>query len=291
MTRKNARTLDVIAGEIHNLERSNLFGKGDLLIEAKDQCEHGEWLAWLDDEFEWSPDTAEKYMKVAGLSTKFRKLRNLKLGKTTLYQLADHEPEDALPAIIEELAKHATKKHLPPRNAERVIDVGIGRHRYGDHPDATLAALVDLTRYGYRNAAWRERAVAELLRLEPNNDEAAAAIISDVSHQDDGDEGEDDAASGDGDRERGEGDDDDIEATLEGAPPNVPPPVTSDDQQKLGTETVWPEAKEFDSAVTNLFALRGKPVARFVGRFDSAQLREVADFLMAVVSGSKPTAA
>jgi hypothetical protein len=211
----------------------------------------------------------------------------LKLGRTTLYALADHEPEDELPAIIEELAKHATKKRLPPRAAERVIEIGTGRHRYGDHPDATLAALVDLDGYKYSDDGRRERVVAELLRLEPDNDEAAAAIIADVPHHDDGDEGEDDTAEGGGgDHEQG---DDDVESILDGSPPVLPPPTSSAEPQRLGAATVWPETEEFDSAVTYLFALRGKPIARFVGRFTSDQLREVADFLTAVAAGNKPT--
>jgi hypothetical protein len=168
-------------------------------------------------------------MNVARLGAKFRNFRNLKLGKTTLYQLANHQPEDELPAIIKELAKHATKKRLPPRNAERVIEIGIGRHRYGDHPDATLAALADLDGYKHRDS-WHESAVAELLRLEPDNEEAAEAIISNVSHQDNDGKGEDGAAVGDGDHDQGEGSDDDVEAILDSAPPNVPPPATSDEQ-------------------------------------------------------------
>ena len=74
------------------------------------------------------------------------------------------------------------------------------------------------------------------------------------------------------------------------ARPQRAAPVTSDEQQKLGTETVWPEAKEFDSAVTNLFALRGKPVARFVGRFDPDQIKSNVDFVTKYigVAGTPP---
>jgi len=110
---KNVRTLSEIADAVHSLERTNIIDIGDLLIEAKEQgCERGEWLDWLEAEFEWSADTAERFMKVAKLAGQFRKLRNLKLGRTTLYELADHDREEDLPAIIEELAKHATKTSL-----------------------------------------------------------------------------------------------------------------------------------------------------------------------------------
>src|SRR5665213_66127 len=103
MKQENTRTLDVIADDINLLARGNIFDIGDLLIEAKAQCEHGQWLAWLHAEFDWaSVDTAERYIKVAKLGAKFRTVRNLKLAATTLYRLADHENEDDLSAILKE---------------------------------------------------------------------------------------------------------------------------------------------------------------------------------------------
>lgn len=137
MKRKNVRSLDEIADGIHKLERRNIIDIGNLLLEAKAQCEHGQWLQWLYSEFGWSSTTAERYMKAADLASKFHILQNLRLAATTLYELADHEPEEDLPEIIEELAKHATKSRLAPRDAKRVIKIGIGRHRFGDYPEAT----------------------------------------------------------------------------------------------------------------------------------------------------------
>src|SRR4030095_14565915 len=125
--RKNVRSLDEIADGIHNLERANIIEIGYLLIEAKAQCQHGQWLQWVYSEFEWSVDTAQRYIKVAELSSKFRILRNLKLGATTLYDLADHENQEDLPDIVEELSKHAARACLRPRDARRVIEGGMGR--------------------------------------------------------------------------------------------------------------------------------------------------------------------
>src|SRR3954451_3562042 len=96
MKRKNERSLDTIADSIHRAERTNVIDIGDLLLEAKAQCEHGQWLAWLSAEFTWSEDTAARYMKVATLAARFRSLRNLNLAVTTLYELADHEREEEL---------------------------------------------------------------------------------------------------------------------------------------------------------------------------------------------------
>src|SRR6516162_4800821 len=98
-TKTNLRSLDVIAGEIHQHMRDNVFAVGDLLIEAHAACAHGDWMQWLADNFALSPDTASRLMAVAMLANKFRKLRNLKLSRTTLYRLAD-EDKDLQPAMI-----------------------------------------------------------------------------------------------------------------------------------------------------------------------------------------------
>jgi hypothetical protein len=37
---------------------------GGLLSEAKAQCAHGEWLGWLEDNFEGAPRTAQEYMRL-----------------------------------------------------------------------------------------------------------------------------------------------------------------------------------------------------------------------------------
>ena len=119
--RQNRRSLEAIAAEVRGLQRTNVFAIGDLLIEARESCDHGEWLPWLQEEFNWSADTAERYMKVARLGTKYRNLRNLHLGKTTFYALTKEEDEKELPAIIEALAKVATSQQLRPAEAEEVI--------------------------------------------------------------------------------------------------------------------------------------------------------------------------
>jgi hypothetical protein len=91
----NKRSLETIAGEIHALQRKNVFAVGELLLEAQAVCEHGDWGDWLD-ENGFSSSSADRYMKVAALGTKFPKLGNLKLAKGTFYTLAG-EQEDLLP--------------------------------------------------------------------------------------------------------------------------------------------------------------------------------------------------
>ena len=277
MKRKNVRSLDTIAVNINQLERGNIIDIGDLLLEAKSQCERGDWLKWLTCEFDWSVDTAERYMGVAALNAKFRSLRNLKLAATTLYELVDYEGEEDLPAIIEELAKHASKTRLSPRDARRVIKIGIGRRQYGDHPDATLVQLAELNGWSH---AWHEKAVAALLEREPDTDETASALVNAMAAQQKAEEAkiEDDAEQ------------EEVESILDGAPPDLPPSITPE-PQKFGADTEWEGREPFADAVTTLLGLCTKPVGRFGGRFSASELREVADFLLAIASVATPRSA
>ena len=276
MKRKNVRPLDTIAVDIHQLERGNIIDLGDLLLEAKSQCVHGDWLKWLTCEFDWSVDTAERYMGVAALNAKFRSLRNLKITATTLYALVYQEQDD-LPAIIDELAKHASKTRLSPRDARRVIKIGIGRRQYGDHPDATLVQLAELNGW---SQAWHEKAIAALLEREPDADETASALVNAMAAQQKAEEAktEDDAEQ------------EEVESILDGAPPDLPPSITPE-PQKFVADTEWEGRESFADAVTALLDLRTKPVGRFVGRFSPSELREVADFLLAIASGAAPRSA
>jgi hypothetical protein len=278
MKQKNTRSLGAIADNIHKLSRKNIIDIGDLLLEAKAQCEHGDWLNWLDTEFDWSVYSAERYMKVAQLNAKFHNLRNLRLGATTLYQLADHDDEEELAAVIEELAKHATNTRLRPRDAERVIKVGIGRRRFGDHPDATLVQLVELD--GFSDETWYEKAVAALRDRKPETDESATSIVDEIE-----------AAQIDLEREEQRlrnqkryEEIDDVEAILDGPPPVLPSPTTPPEPQRLEADTDWAEIKPFVAAVKDLLPLCAKPAARFIGMFPSTSLRAVSAFLMAVAA-------
>ena len=130
------RDLDVIAGEIHHLERNNIFAIGRLLAEAKEGApgEYGEWMNWLD-QFDWSYDTAENYIDAHNLALKFGTVRNLKVPVTVIYGLAkDHIDEDEegnltlcdgdlLKAIVRDLDKAAKSAERPLRVAdcERII--------------------------------------------------------------------------------------------------------------------------------------------------------------------------
>jgi hypothetical protein len=66
------RSLDTIAKEILKRENkgiiTNVIGIGGLLAEAEAQCEHGEYMEWLRDNFEWSHQTSLRYRRVFELT-------------------------------------------------------------------------------------------------------------------------------------------------------------------------------------------------------------------------------
>ncbi|MCP3382847.1 hypothetical protein NLM31_20995 [Bradyrhizobium sp. CCGUVB4N] len=276
MSERNVRPLDKIADDIARLERKSIFDIGDLLLEARAQCERGEWIVFLE-QLGWSWDSAHRYAAVAELAAKFRNLRNLKLPATILYDLAYREKDVDLPSIVDELAKHASKRPMTIVDAKRVIRVGIGRYRFGDYPDATLAQLAGEE---LDHVPWSEKAINALKERKPETDESASAIINEVR-----DEYIQQLKA------RVVEDDAEVDAILDGAPPDLPPPPTPSEPQRLEASTAWAEAPLFAHAVTDLRELRAKPIARFVGMFSPAELGEVADFLMAVASATKAEAA
>ena len=80
MTKKKRRDLAVIVGELQTavkVENSNIITIGSLLIEAREQVEHGQWMKWLNENFDSSVSTAENYMNTAKLAAKFPTVGNL----------------------------------------------------------------------------------------------------------------------------------------------------------------------------------------------------------------------
>jgi hypothetical protein len=120
----NARPLATIARDIRSLERRNIFGVGRLLIEAKESCEHGDWLSWFKTSaFSFKQATAERYMSAARLAAEFRTVRNLKLHPVTLYRLpAIHRDHHAIfPDLLDALAKASAKRILTVPEANAII--------------------------------------------------------------------------------------------------------------------------------------------------------------------------
>jgi hypothetical protein len=73
---------------------------GDLLLEAKAQCQHGQWLPWLKTRVRFSEATAQRYMQIAsqwGELTKSHTVRDLTL-REALRVLATRPTAHADPA-------------------------------------------------------------------------------------------------------------------------------------------------------------------------------------------------
>jgi hypothetical protein len=219
-------------------------------------------------------------MKVAKLAARNRTVRDLKVGAKTLYRLADQDDDD-LPAIIKELAKHATKTHLRPAEAEDVIFRAIGRRRFGNHPDATLSWLGRLVTSSHRQA-WHEKACTALQEQKPESAESADAVVDQVRHEyaavPDYAEAAKEAEAARAEAKL------EAEAILDGDPPALPPSTAPSEPLKYGAETDYAETEPFVDAVSELQSLRTKPIARFLDMFEPVELREVAAFLSEVAS-------
>jgi hypothetical protein len=128
MSKKIDRDLQVIAKELHaavKRETTDIIAIGDLLIEANEQLDHGEWLPWLEENFGSSISTASNYMKAARFAAIFPTVVNLKLRPTALYQLGDDfdlEPDlrDFDRKTINAILREAQTKWV---NADRVREI------------------------------------------------------------------------------------------------------------------------------------------------------------------------
>jgi hypothetical protein len=90
MSKKIRRDIELISEQLQAVmkrEAGDIIAIGDLLLEAKDQLDHGEWLPWLKNNFGSSTTTAENYMAAARLAAQIPNVVNLKLRPTALYLL------------------------------------------------------------------------------------------------------------------------------------------------------------------------------------------------------------
>jgi hypothetical protein len=165
------RDLAAIAVDINTLERRSIFDIGKLLIEARDVCEHGDWYAWLESEFDWSEDTAENYMAASRLGAKYRTVRDLKVPATTLYELGADVDDPNLPAFIDALAKASKSAKINVATAEEAIRFTRLRIEHGNYPETTLIALSHLT-----DSEWEKRAAESLKKAKPTTNEEAELV-------------------------------------------------------------------------------------------------------------------
>lgn len=93
-------------GEIRVLMKrtaQSIIKVGQKLIEVKEKLGHGQFLNWLSAEFEWSWDTAKRFMRVAEVFGNNPHIADFNLAPTALYELA--APSTPLAAREEALSR------------------------------------------------------------------------------------------------------------------------------------------------------------------------------------------
>ena len=81
------RTIEAITGDILEAKRTGgeaILTIGRCLIEAKDLLPHGEWLPWLTERVEFSPRTAQNFMRLAREWTNTQTLADLGASKALM---------------------------------------------------------------------------------------------------------------------------------------------------------------------------------------------------------------
>jgi Protein of unknown function (DUF3102) len=101
-----AKAIKAIEKALDKLTLPKVLEIGKLLHEADEKCEHGEYMKWVANEFEWSHQTSLNYRNLYDFS-KFPNVGNLarlNMSLSTLYMVAglkDDDQQAARKAIIE----------------------------------------------------------------------------------------------------------------------------------------------------------------------------------------------
>jgi hypothetical protein len=81
----------------------NIVGRGELLQQAKEQIEHDGWLTWLETNFNWDEEMAQRAMSVAKFAAKYDTVSVLNLTKGVLYGLSSGGfPDKVVKAVLKE---------------------------------------------------------------------------------------------------------------------------------------------------------------------------------------------
>jgi hypothetical protein len=131
----NARSLARYANEIRTLRKrasSDIVEIGRMLIESKKLAGHGNWLSWLEREFQWTADTALNYMRVHDLvkNRNFRDLSNIPVSGLFLLA-APSTPEGAKQEAV------SRAEAGEPMTLNTVKEI-VGRTRQADRRDARV---------------------------------------------------------------------------------------------------------------------------------------------------------
>ena len=102
-------------------ERIRVLGKrvtgdvieiGRLLADCRERCGHGHWGAWLESEFGWSADTAERFIRLNKLADQIPQIAEYDIPVSGLYLLAaPATPESARAEVVERAESGERLKH------------------------------------------------------------------------------------------------------------------------------------------------------------------------------------
>jgi hypothetical protein len=124
------RPLSAIESDLQSALRNdtaNILHIGGLLIEAKEQIKHGEWLPWLKAHGSFSERSAQRFMVTSRYAAKFKsaRLADLKLRPAALYRLA--ESEDLFDAKVREAVFAAAQDHWGRLAARHTFTLRLSR--------------------------------------------------------------------------------------------------------------------------------------------------------------------
>lgn len=167
------RTIEAITGEILDAKRAGgeaILTIGRCLIEAKDMLPHGEWLPWLTEQVEFSPRTAQNFMRLAREWSNTQTLADLGASKAlTLLALPAEEREQFMEDhdVIDMSARQLEKAIRERDEARKAAEEAKAEANTAEQARAKMAE--DMTLLNARLAGAREdreRALHDAAKLE-----------------------------------------------------------------------------------------------------------------------------
>jgi hypothetical protein len=176
---------------------------GRMLSECKERCGHGRWLPWLEAEFGWSADTAERFIRLNKLAGQIPQIAEYDIPVSGLYALAaPSTPEAARAEVLgraqagEALRHEQVKAIIAAYDKEAIEDAakivhtrpgntGIGMSPYADRgddfyrtPECAVHALLRVERFSGRiwEPACGDGAIVTMLR-QTGHDVVASNLV------------------------------------------------------------------------------------------------------------------
>lgn len=122
---QTTRDIEVITGEILFFKAQAggaILEIGRRLIEAKEQLDHGQWLAWLEEKVEFSERSARRFMHLARECSNWPALADLGATKAlALLALPESEREDFISEPHEVNGEEKTVREMSTRELEQAI--------------------------------------------------------------------------------------------------------------------------------------------------------------------------